>query len=135
MEWPNLDYSIYHRYFLNCSAGQVTGEATPVYSYWPTSIARIRRYNPDVRLILGLREPVSRAYSHWEMEVSRGQERLGFSSAIREGRARVAEDEQSFHGCVTEFSATWNVVSTRHRFAASWNIFHRITFLTSQLIS
>lgn len=104
VDWSNPDYSIYHRQFPNFCAGQVAGEATPIYTYWPTSIARIRSYNSEIRLIISLREPVSRTYSHWKMEVSRCQEVMNFSSAIREGTTRVAEDEQSFQGCHRIFS-------------------------------
>lgn len=66
----------------------VCGEATPIYTFWPPSPERIARYNPDMKIVVLLREPASRAYSHWAMAVERGHEKLSFSAAIREGRNR-----------------------------------------------
>lgn len=43
------------------------GEKTPSYSYLPFAIDRIHNYYPDVKLILFLREPISRAYSQYNM--------------------------------------------------------------------
>ena len=42
-------------------------DATPEYMYYPDAVARIHAYNPDAKIIVVLREPVSRAYSHWSM--------------------------------------------------------------------
>jgi hypothetical protein len=58
--------------------------------FWPGSLERIAVYNPAMRLILMLRDPVERAYSGWQMEYARGVETLPFSAAIREGRERLA---------------------------------------------
>jgi len=41
------------------------GEITPSYVYWPGALERIRAYNADARLVLLLRNPVHRAWSHW----------------------------------------------------------------------
>lgn len=90
VDWSNPDYSEYHRQFRDASAGSVVGEVTPIYTYWPRSIERIYDYNRDIRLIVMLRCPVARAYSHWKMETTRGREKLNFSQAIREGRQRVS---------------------------------------------
>ena len=70
--------------------GRPCGEATPIYAYWRQAPERIRTYNPAMRLILTLRDPVERAWSHWRMEVARGAEMRPFAWCIREGRARVA---------------------------------------------
>lgn len=61
----------------------IAGEATPIYMYWPGVIERIHAYNPDARLIAILRNPVDRAYSHYEMVRQLGVERLSFHHAIR----------------------------------------------------
>ena len=47
--------------------GRLRGEATPIYLYWPNSLERIATYNPAMKLIVLLREPVSRAWSHWKI--------------------------------------------------------------------
>ncbi|HDZ74551.1 MAG TPA: hypothetical protein ENH55_17655 [Aurantimonas coralicida] len=67
-------------------------DGTPIYSYWPNSLERLKAYNPDAKLIFLLRDPVERAFSHWRMEYARGLESLSFPEAIREGRLRVYSD-------------------------------------------
>ena len=56
-------YGQYHRNFPRWRQGQVRGEATPIYIYWPEALERIRAYNPDIKLILLLRDPIERTYS------------------------------------------------------------------------
>ena len=47
--------------------GQLTFDATATYIYYPDCADRIYDWYPDIKLIALLREPVSRAYSHWNM--------------------------------------------------------------------
>lgn len=99
-DWDNPDYSDYHQCF-EPKAGQLVGEITPIYSYWQPCAERIYKYNPDMKLIMCLRDPVRRAFSNWEMEMSRGDERYKFPKAIRRGRRRVAKKGQ--YGCHRTF--------------------------------
>ncbi len=83
---------MYHADFRSPGQAQICGEVTPIYMYWRTAIARIAEYNPDMRLIAVLRDPIDRAYSAWNMEVARRNETLPFSDAIKqEGRRLRAE--------------------------------------------
>ena len=52
------------------------GEATPISLYWDPAAERIWRYNSAMRLIVILRNPIERAYSHWAMEHRRGNDPL-----------------------------------------------------------
>jgi len=82
-----VDYGLYHAYFaLNHSSSKILGEATPIYMYWYAAPRRVWEYNPAMRWILMLRNPIDRAYSHWNMERSRGQEDLPFFEAIKNER-------------------------------------------------
>ena len=45
----------------------VTFEATPEYLYYPKAAQRIFSYDPAMKLIVVLREPVGRAFSAWNM--------------------------------------------------------------------
>jgi hypothetical protein len=81
----------YHRCFPPACETMCRGEVTPIYMYWRPSMQRIWEYNPDVRLIALLRNPVERAYSHWNMERSRGAETLPFLAALRAERARLRD--------------------------------------------
>ncbi|WP_300527862.1 sulfotransferase domain-containing protein [Maricaulis sp.] len=69
--------------------GMIWGDATPIYTYWPGSLQRMHAYNKAMKLIVLLRDPVERAYSHWKMERARGCEPFAFEQAIRGGRARI----------------------------------------------
>lgn len=82
------DYAIYHRFFTPRSPDQLLGESTPIYMYWRPAPARIRAYNPAMKLIMSLRNPIARAFSHWNMERSRGAEPLPFWEAITTESAR-----------------------------------------------
>ena len=96
-DWGSPDYGAYHARF-DDSAGRPLGEATPIYSYWPGALERIASYNPAMKLILVLRDPVERAWSHWRMEYARGVEREGFARCIRQGRQRLFDAEPwGFH--------------------------------------
>lgn len=88
VDWAEPDYGAYHAHFDLSRPGPM-GEATPIYIFWPESLERLAAYNRDARLILMLRDPVKRAFSHWQMEYSRGVETLPFAQAIREGRRRL----------------------------------------------
>lgn len=88
VDWSAPDYAPYHGQFER-DGPPIRGEATPIYLYWPNALERIAAYNPDIRLIVMLRDPVERAWSHWRMEYSRGVETHPFSWCIREGRQRL----------------------------------------------
>lgn len=47
----------------------LTGEATPGYLFHPLSAARIKKTVPRVKLIVILRNPVDRAYAHYQNNV------------------------------------------------------------------
>jgi hypothetical protein len=51
-----------------------TFESSPYYMYHPHAVARIVEDLPDVRLVVLLRDPAERAYSHHAHEVARGFE-------------------------------------------------------------
>ncbi|MET0271933.1 MAG: sulfotransferase domain-containing protein [Phenylobacterium sp.] len=95
-DWNRPDYGDYHAQFAPAD-GRPRGEATPIYLYWPNSLERIAAYNPAIRLILTLRDPIERAWSHWRMEYARGPETHPFGWCIREGRQRLFDAEPWGH--------------------------------------
>lgn len=90
VDWAAPDYGPYHAQFDDAGPA-IRGEATPIYLYWPHALERIAAYNPQMRLIVMLRDPVERAWSHWRMETSRGVETHPFGWCIRQGRTRLFE--------------------------------------------
>lgn len=60
----------YHSHFplpLQVPRGTLTFEATPDYLPDPRCPDRVHAYDPDMKLIVMLRDPVDRAYSAWNM--------------------------------------------------------------------
>ena len=96
-DWAAPDYAAYHAQFAPFD-GRPRGEATPIYAYWPGSLERICAYSPAMKLIVVLRDPVQRAWSHWKMEYARGVETHPFAWCIRQGRQRLFDAEPwGFH--------------------------------------
>lgn len=87
-ESPN--YANYHCYFRSSVQQKMRGDVTPAYIYLPQCIPRMYAYNPQMKLIGVLRNPVDRAFSHWNMERDKGREPLGFSAALRAEEERIA---------------------------------------------
>lgn len=85
------DYKKYHANFKPGPKHRVIGEATPIYMYWNAAPQRIHDYNPEMKWIVILRNPVDRAYSAWNMETKRGAENLSFAEAIEQEAARCRE--------------------------------------------
>lgn len=95
-DWTRPDYAAYHARFPP-PAGRPCGEATPIYGYWPNSLERIAAYNPGMKLVMVLRDPIQRAWSQWRMEYARGVETQPFAWCIREGRQRLFQAEPWGH--------------------------------------
>ena len=85
------DYKKYHAHFRPESQHRVIGEATPSYMYWTATPYRIWSYNPQMKWILVLRNPVERAFSAWNMETKRGAEHISFEKAVEQEAARCRE--------------------------------------------
>jgi hypothetical protein len=85
------DYKKYHAHFRPESRHRVIGEATPSYMYWTATPYRIWSYNPQMKWILVLRNPVERAFSAWNMETKRGAEHISFEKAVEQEAARCRE--------------------------------------------
>jgi hypothetical protein len=81
--WHKPRYDNYHHHFRSARVDQHWGEATPIYMYWEACAERIWHYNPAMRLVVVLRNPISRAYAHWAMERGRGAEPLSFEEALQ----------------------------------------------------
>ena len=73
----------------------VAGEATPYYLHHPHAPARAAAVVPDARLIVLLRDPVERAWSHWKEQRRRGFEPLAtFEEAIDAEPGRLAGEAE-----------------------------------------
>jgi Sulfotransferase domain len=80
------DYRILHHNFAPGRRWRVAGEVTADYLYYPRALQRIARYNPQMKLIVSLRNPTERAFSQWNMRRDKGQEPLEFIDAMKRDR-------------------------------------------------
>jgi hypothetical protein len=65
------------------------GESAPLYMFHPLVAGRVADLMPQARIIVLLRDPVERAFSHWKERRTEGKEPLGFAEAL------AAEDERT----------------------------------------
>jgi hypothetical protein len=81
------------------SAGRrrVVGEASPYYLYHPHAPHRARQVVPDAQLIVLLRDPVDRAYSHHKERQRNGTEPLSFEEALAAESGRLAGESDRIH--------------------------------------
>jgi hypothetical protein len=74
--------------------GALTGESSPYYMFHPLAPARIAATLPDVKIIMLLRNPVDRAFSHYQLKVKRRHETLSFDEAIEAETERLAGEHE-----------------------------------------
>jgi len=78
----NFIEKILKRHFL-------TGEATPRYIFHPHAIHRIKKTIPNSKFIVLLRNPIERAFSHYNMNVKNGYEYQSFENAVKNEQKRI----------------------------------------------
>lgn len=94
------DIAHYHRYFplpFQLGAGNVTFDNTPDYLATPQVPARIHAYDPAIKLIAVLRDPVKRAFSAWNMYRQQGSEARDFATCVQEDIARIQAGDTGLH--------------------------------------
>jgi hypothetical protein len=83
---------------MRTSRKYITGEASPYYLFHPHAPRRASAVVPDAKLIVLLRNPVDRAYSHYQHQVKRvkgeARETLTFEEAM-EAEERILSREVS----------------------------------------
>lgn len=84
-------YRSHFPYASELQEGRITGEASPHYLSHPLAPQRVASILPDVKLIALLRNPVERAYSHYQLNVRRRRERLSFAEALEQEEARLGD--------------------------------------------
>ncbi len=68
------------------------GEASTRYLFDPRAPERVYRFNSHMKLIAVLRDPVDRAYSHYQMEHRWGREPLSFEEALEGEEERLGPE-------------------------------------------
>ena len=90
-----FDSSLYRLYIQRrLKKNIITGESTPYYLYHPLAPKRIFQSLPKAKMIVLLRNPVDRAYSHYNMIVKMGLEELTFEEAIASEEKRLSGERE-----------------------------------------
>lgn len=76
----------------------VVGEATPDYMFDPRVPPRVAGAILEVKLVVLLRNPIDRAYSHYWHQVSGGFEHLGFEEAVAREASRAEKYGEEPYG-------------------------------------
>jgi len=66
-----------------------TGEATAHYMTHPLAAKRAHEILPNAKIIVMLRNPIDRAYSHYQMEFEHKNEKFSFEDAINDEPERI----------------------------------------------
>ena len=85
--FPTIPASRRHR--LTGGKPLLTGEATPEYLLHPQVPGRVAETLPNTKLIVLLRNPVERAYSHYHLQIRNGFESLSFEEAVEREEERL----------------------------------------------
>lgn len=72
----------------------LTGEASPYYLFHPMAAQRLADQLPEVRLVVMLRDPVERAYSHYKERTRHGAEPLSFEDALDAEPGRLSGEHE-----------------------------------------
>ncbi len=87
----------------------ITGEASPYYLFHPHAPKRIAKFLPHVKMVVLLRNPIDRAYSHYYHEVAGCHEKLPtFEEAIDCEQERIGKETE-------ELARNEYYVSYKHR--------------------
>jgi len=90
---PIRNKSNYLRLFEGVKDEIVIGEASPSYLEDPEAPKLIHQVVPHAKIIILLRDPVERAFSHYLMMVSQGYEKLSFREAIEQILSKKSRGE------------------------------------------
>lgn len=97
----------WYRAHLPIRRSGIVGEASPSYLFHPLAPERVAAMVPRARLIALLRNPVDRAFSHYQHEVALGREELSFEDALAREDERMQGELERMLRDPTYFSHAW----------------------------
>lgn len=78
------DMEQYYKLFEDHKNEKAVGECSPSYLYSEKAALNIFNFNKDAKIIISLRNPIKRAYSHYLMALRLGQTDLDFREAFEQ---------------------------------------------------
>lgn len=93
----------------------ISGEASPYYMWDPRIATRIKASAPQVKSIILLRNPVERAWSHYQERVQNGVEPLDFVTALHLEDERMSSEYAAIEDGSEEYSEAFDFYAYRER--------------------
>lgn len=76
----------YKALFEDRTEEKIIGECSPSYLYSESALKNIQTYNPDAKIIVSLRNPITRSFSHYLMALRLGHTKDSFITAFEKDR-------------------------------------------------
>ena len=108
---PN--YEELHKHYPSIASATIAGDCTPSYLYHEPAMQRIWNYNPKIKLLILLRNPVERAFAHWNMQQYKGIEPLDFFDEIKKKKRALPARGWSATLCLSGARILWTATRAR----------------------
>jgi len=92
---PILDKKKYLSLFEKAKDEKIIGEASPSYLPDPEAPKLIHQVSPYARILISLRDPVERAFSHYHLNIRYHSEKLSFHDAIEKILSKKYDPQKS----------------------------------------
>jgi hypothetical protein len=104
---------------MRVGAWPAVGEASPQYLFHPIAPERVHAFDPAMKLIAVLRDPVDRAYSQYQMQLRWGYEHTSFEEALDREEAELERELAKLYNDPPVYSTLGNRISyvARGRYA------------------
>jgi len=73
-------------------------DGSTAYLHAIESAQKIYEYNPEAKIIVLLRDPLERSFSHYKMDLGKGRTKASFDSIMQEEIDRYHSDQLSWYG-------------------------------------
>lgn len=103
------------RHHASRHGNSVVGEASPGYLWDPRVPQRAAAVAPRAKIVILLRDPVNRAFSHWQERTKQGIESLSFDEALAAEQGRLAGELARMATDPTYYSRAHDWYSYRSR--------------------
>ena len=96
MAWYKAHFpTLIRKYFQSKNRNNIiVGEASPYYLFFPKAHIRVEECIPNIKLIIMLRNPIDRAFSHYNHQKRKSREKLSFEQAIEVEFDRLDGEEK-----------------------------------------
>ncbi len=101
--------------FQTFNPDKLTGEITPYYLFHPNVPRKVFHFNPHMKILVILRDPVMRAWSHYWHTINLQEENLSFEDALVQEDSRLGTSEERLQEDFLLYEKAHQTYSYRHR--------------------